>query len=123
MPERITSKDIKDTAQALEDCAKDITYLLRTTPVGCPCPVIEGDNYSYVDYKDGCVHHGQFKRMLEENKRCYEEAERKLANTLRTQFAQAALTGAAYSDKPHEEVVRRAFRIADEAIASLSKPS
>lgn len=125
MLDRVTRQDLERASTDLKSAAEDIGYLLsgRHKPVGCPCRVISDDSSSYLVYEDGCPVHRHLKHQIDEMKRRYEDAERKLADTLRTQFVESALTGAAHSDKPQEEVVKRAFRIADDVIAALSKPS
>ena len=125
MSERVTKDDLQAAARAMFDCATDISYLLRSTPIGCPCRLVENDGYSYANYVDECVHHGQYKRLLGAQKKAYEDAERKLQDTLRTKFAMSALAAAGAGDgnTSPEVVVRRAFHIADAMIAALSTRS
>jgi len=126
MPDRITKKDIDDTAQALRDCSDDITYLLRGELVGCPCRRIENDNNgsSYLIYVDECPHHRWLKREEERLKTAYEEATKKLADNVRQQFFKSALEGIlAGRNSPGvpEWAITDAMKLADQAVAALLK--
>lgn len=129
MVERVTRQDLERAGRDLKSAAEDIGYLLsgRHKPVGCPCRLIQNDDNgtTYLIYEDACPVHRHLKHQLEAMKQRYEEAERKLQDTLRTQFAKAALAAAGTSVAviPVEDVVKRAFQIADQMIAGLSRPS
>jgi hypothetical protein len=125
MLDRITKKDVQDTVQALKDCAEDIAYLLsgKQKPVGCPCPIVENDNYTYIDYVDKCPVHHSLKARLDDSKARCEAFEKKLKNDLRLQLVHSALGGCASANQHLHptKVVERAFGIADAAIAALLK--
>lgn len=121
MLDRITKDDIRGAAQAMLDCAHDITYLLRGELVGCPCRRIEyDDGGSYLVYVDECPHHRHLKREEERLKAAYAEAEKKLQDGVRLQLVKSAMPGlTARSDLSGREIATKALEAAEATLSAL----
>jgi len=127
MPDRASQKDFQQAAKLMEGAASDLEELVTAQPAGCSCRRIRDDNYDYLDYHEGCLHHRQLYLMREALKADYAKMEKALKSEVRMKLVAAALTGTAtpmdHRDLPIagiEPVVARAIAIADEAIRTIT---
>src|SRR5271163_864618 len=127
MPDRATEKDFQQAADLMAGAANDLVALLEATPPGCICRRIEHDNYSYLDYAEGCLHHRQLYVMRESLKADYAKMEKALKNEARMKLVAAALSGTATlrdlrdPTAGAENVVERALVIADEVLRRVTE--
>ena len=120
MPDRATPKDFQQAADLLVGAADDLETLIKVRPAGCTCRGIQGDNYGYLVYVEGCLHHGHLYETHARLKADYEKLESALKNEARMKLVTAALTGAAMHDSGDREL-KRAIDIADEALRLLAR--
>jgi hypothetical protein len=92
MPDRATEKDFRQAADLMTGAANDIDELIKSKPAGCICRRIEDDNYSYLDYAEGCLHHHELRRIREELKMSYAKMECALKDEVRMRLIVAALS-------------------------------
>ena len=121
MPDRVTSTDIQLAADLANKAASDLDELVRATPTGCTCRRIENDNYSYLDYAEGCLHHRQYYLLREQLKADYAKMEKVLKNKARMKLVAAALSGSATSAADLNHYVKQAVAIADETIRCITE--
>lgn len=126
MIDRVTRQDLERAGRALKNAAQDIGYLLsgQHKSVGCPCHLINDSDMTYLIYEDACPVHRHLKNQLKATETRYEDVLRKLQDTLRTQFAKAAITGTAIDlTLDVDTAARRAVAIAAAMIVMLPKVS
>lgn len=122
MSDRVTSADVQLAADLAGKAADSIDELVKARPSGCICRQIDNDNYSYLDYAEGCLHHRQYYLLRGQLKADFAKMEKALKNEARMKLVSAALAGTA-GMAPHDQVgdfVARAIAIADEAIRTIT---
>lgn len=123
VPDRATEKDFRQVADLMADAATDLEELIQASPPGCLCRRVQTDNYAYLDYAEGCLHHRQLFVLCEKLKADYEKAERALKNEVRLKLVVAALTGAAARPAQDcESLVEQADALAEAAIRRITSP-
>ena len=125
MPERATAADLQLAADLATKAADSLDELLKARPPGCVCRLIEDDNYSYLDYAEGCIHHRQYYLLREKLKADYAKMEKLLKNEVRMKLVATALAGSASlpeEDSPdNDDIAKRAIAIADEVIRQITE--
>lgn len=128
MPDRVTAADLQLAADLATKAADHIDELVSAKPPGCICRHIQDDNYSYLDYAEGCLHHRQYYFLREQLKADYKKMEKALKSEVRMKLVAAALSSTALPldsrDIPQAgvgTVVERAIAIADEAIRRITQ--
>lgn len=120
VPDRATEADFRQVADLMTDAANDLNELIKATPPGCICRRIENDNYSYLDYAEGCLHHRQLYALSESLKADYIRMEKALKDEARMRLIAAALTGSAVNPQNTSiGAVKYAIAIADEALQQV----
>jgi hypothetical protein len=126
VPDRATEKDLRQASDLMTGAATDINDLIKTQPPGCICQRVENDNYNYLDYAEGCLHHRDLYRTREALKANYEKRERALKDEVRLRLVEMTLSGTAMSPDMDDGtnraiVVKRAIAIADEALRQITE--
>lgn len=121
MPDRASQKDFQQAAKLMESAAGDLEELITAQPAGCICRRICDNDYDYLDYAEGCLHHRQLYTMREALKVNYTKMESALKNEVRMKLVAAALSGTA-GDTPADanRYAERAIAIADETIRRIA---
>ena len=120
MPDRATAADLQLAADITSKAASALDELVKATPTGCICRRVENDNYSYLDYEESCLHHGQLYFLREKLKDDYVRMEKALKNEARMKLVAAALAGTANMAPQDQPFVANAVAIADEAIRQIT---
>lgn len=128
MPDRAAQKDFQRAGNLMEGAAGDLETLVRAQLPGCICHRIQGEDYDYLDYAEGCLHHRQLYTTRERLKADYAKMEEALKNEARMRLVTAALSGSTGHRDPRDtltqyakNVVERAITIADETIRQIVK--
>jgi len=122
LPERVAPKDFEQVVDLMAGAASDIEMLVKSRPIGCICRCIEGENFDYFDYVEGCFHHSQLYQLRETLKADYAKMERALKNEARMKLVAAALAGAAtLPNYTAHDYAKRAVEIADETIRRITE--
>ncbi len=125
IPDRATQKDFHQAANLMAGAANDLEELVKGSLPGCICRRIQDENYDYLNYAEGCRHHGQLYVMREGLKANYAKMESALKNEVRMKLVAAALAGTAGlssgDDRDEDHLAKRAIAIADEAICRIAR--
>ena len=121
MPDRVTSYDLRLASDLMTEAANDLDKLIKATPPGCTCHLVESDTHSYLDYAEDCLHHRDLYTRRENLKGSFAKMERTLKNEVRVRFIMAALSGVAA--RPNVDasgtLANYAISIADEALRQI----
>lgn len=125
VPDRATRKDFEQVSDLMTGAATDIEKLIKAEPPGCVCRRIQDNDYDYLEYNEGCLHHRQLYLVREKLKADYERLEKKLKDEPRMRLLAAVLSDSldktsAPRLQPAAIVVDEALTIVDEAIRRLA---